>query len=60
MKIYTNELGHITKYYHGCSNYHTGLTLTHFMSRLNLVTKRLYGGKKIFFLTIAALDLKVA
>ena len=45
MKIYTNELGHITKYYHGCSNYHTGS----FYVKVKFGDKAFVWGKKDFF-----------
>ena len=72
MKIYTNELGHMTnmaampiygKILKGCSTYDPGLTLTHFMPKSNLVTLAFVWEKKkkiINFLeSIVASGLKV-
>ena len=53
----------LCEYYQDCSYYDPGLTLTHFTSRSNLVTKAFVWEKVkiIYFVeTITALGLKVA
>ena len=53
----------VWEYYQGCTNYYSGLTLTHFTPRSNLVAKAFVCEKvKIIYCleTIAALGLKAA